>query len=201
MRYIDFLQHFKEFNVISYEDIKKAFGAVNVSQLSKWKKEKKIISAKKGYYIITNKKVDNLLLANQLNYSYISLEYALSYYQIIPDIAQLITSVSRNRSEKIENIYGSFHYRKISGSLFTGFTLIPSMVKNNRFIRIAEIEKALFDLVYFRNDLKNKNDFSSLRLNLENIKIKKLEMYLSLVVAKQIKKRINSFIEYLYDQA
>ncbi len=199
MRYLDFLQEFRDFNVISYQNIRNVFGSVNVSQLSNWKKEKKIISVKKGYYLINNIKRDELLLANEINYSYISLEYALSYYQIIPDIAQVITSVSKSRNEKITNECGNFQYRKISRNLFTGFVLSPSIVKEGRFIRIAEPEKALFDLIYFRTDLKDNDDFSSLRLNLENIKIKKVEEYLSLVKAPQIKKRISNFIKYLHD--
>lgn len=199
MRYLEFLQEFKDFNVISYQDIKNVFANVNVSQLSKWKKEKKIISVKKAYYLINNNNQDDLLLANEINYSYISLEYALSYYQIIPDVAQVITSVSKSRNEKIINECGSFQYRKISGNLFTGFVLSPSIIKKDRFIRMAEPEKALFDLVYFRSDLKCEDDFSSLRLNLEKIKIKKIEAYLSLVKASQIKKRISNFIKYLYD--
>lgn len=199
MRYLEFLQEFKDFNVISYQDIKNVFANVNVSQLSKWKKEKKIISVKKGYYLINNNHQDNLLLANEINYSYISLEYALSYYQIIPDVAQVITSVSKSRNEKIINECGSFQYRKISGNLFTGFILDPSIIKKDRFIRIAEPEKALFDLVYFRSDLKYEDDFSSLRLNLGKIKIKKIEAYLNLVKASQIRKRISNFIKYLYD--
>jgi hypothetical protein len=199
MRYLDFLQEFKDFNAISYQDVKNVFKDVNLGQLSKWKNEKKIISVKKGYYVIGGNEIDSLLLANELNYSYISLEYALSYYQIIPDVAQVITAVSKNRGEKIDNEYGNFQYKKIYNNLFIGFVLIPSATKKNRFIRIAEPEKALFDLIYFRSDLKNEGDFSSLRLNLEKIKIKKLEIYLSLVRATQIKKRINNFIKYLND--
>ncbi|MCK5416733.1 hypothetical protein KAI92_04890 [Candidatus Parcubacteria bacterium] len=198
MRYLDFLEEFKDFNAIFYQNIKNIFGKVNASQLSEWRKQKKIISVKKGIIILPNSKIDILLLSNELNYSYISLEYALSYYQIIPDIAQVITSVSKDRNEKITNEVGNFQYRKINSDLFMGFVLIPSNIKNNRYIRIAEPEKALFDLVYFRSDLKDEKDFSSLRLNLEKIKVKKVEVYLPFVNAPQIKKRLNNFIKYLH---
>lgn len=200
MRYQEFTLKFNNFNLLSLKDIEKVFGPVNRSLLFRWKKEGKIISPRRGFYVLQSDKTDNLLLANELNYSYISLEFALSYHQIIPDVAQVISSVSKNRSEKFTNVFGNFSYRKISGELFTGFRLIPSQKRENRFIRIAEPEKALFDLVYFRPDLGAKADFESLRLLTDGLKIKKIEEYLTLVKAPQIKKRIIALINYLYDQ-
>ena len=48
-------------------------------------------------------------------------------------------------------------------------------------------------------DLKNKDDFASLRLNTDEIKISKIQKYVSLINAPQIKKRLNKFVDYLND--
>lgn len=199
MKYLEFSQFFKKFTIITYQDIKNAFGKVSHTQLIGWQKKGLLIKVKRGKFILPNEQIDLHIVANGLNYSYISLEYALSYYQIIPDIARVITSVSRNRNEKIENSLGFFYYRKISGELFTGFTLLKSL-DGKRMFRIAMPEKALFDLAYLRADLKEEKDFASLRLSLPpDFNIKEIEKYARAVKAPQIKNRLIKLIKYLYD--
>ena len=199
MKYLDFRQFFKDFTVITCQDIKNVFGKVNNAQLIGWQKKGLLAKVKRGMFILPDEKNDLHIIANELNYSYISLEYALSYYQIIPDIARVITSVSKNRNEKIQNSLGFFYYRKITGKLFTGYTLIKS-ARGSRMFKMAAPEKALFDLVYFRSDLNKSEDFKSLRLSLPpDFKIKEIEKYARAVKAFQIKNRLNKLIKYLYD--
>lgn len=199
MKYLDFAETFKDFNSFSFQDIKNAFGIVNHSQLSDWKKKGLLRYAKRGIFVLPNSKIDPYILANDINYSYISLEYALSYYQMIPDIAQAITSISKERNEKINNEFGSFLYQKISKDLFAGYILFKSE-KESRYFRMATPEKALFDLVYLRQDLQTKNDFDSLRLTLpKDFKISKIKKFAGLVKANRFKSRLNNLIDYLYD--
>jgi len=145
---------------------------------------------------LTDRPTDKLLMANELNNSYISLEFALSFHQIIPEVTPAITSVSNSRQEEMENDFGTFYYYKIAPKLFTGFTLIKSAIKENRFIKIATPEKAIFDLIYLRTDLKKEADFKALRLNLEKIKVPEIKRYAKLVKAGSIKKRLDNFLEY-----
>ena len=198
MKFLDFKRQFQNFNIITYQDIKNVFGKVNKAQLSNWKQKGYLISARKGMYILADTEIDKMLMANELNDSYISLEFALSFYQIIPEITQAITSISKDRQEEVSNKFSTFYYHKISSKLFTGFILHKSTIKSERFIRIAEPEKALFDLIYLRSDLKNKNDFDALRLNLEKFRIQVFKRYSQLVKAKRIKTRLEKFIEYYY---
>jgi predicted transcriptional regulator of viral defense system len=198
MKYLDFVNAFKDFSSITTQDIKNAFEEVNYAQLTNWRKKGLLLHAKRGIFVLPNATLDSHILANELNYSYISLEYALSYYQIIPDIAQTITSISKNRNEKIQNEFGSFVYQKIAKDLFVGYALVQSE-KENRNFRLASPEKALFDLVYLRQDLQNGNDFDSLRLNLpRGFRIVEIKKFASLVRANKMKKRLNNLIEYLY---
>jgi len=197
MRFLAFKQHFSGLNSITFQDIKNVFGLVNQSQMSAWKKSGYITSIKRGRYVLNDQKVDALLLANEINDSYISLEFALSYYQMIPEITPTITSVSNKRKEEMRNQFGNFSYTKISPKLFCGFVLVESRLQKGRFIRIAEREKALFDLVYLREDLVDVVDFASLRLNLEKIRKKRIRQFVDLVAAPQIRKRLNNFLTYL----
>lgn len=197
MKYLNFIKKFKDYPVITYQNIRNVFEKVNHTQLINWQKRGLLLKLKRGIFALPDKTIDPHIIAGKLNYSYISLEYALSYCQIIPDIARVITSVSKNRNEKINNGFGDFHYRKISGQLFTGFTLIKT--KNGAF-RIATVEKALFDLVYFRSDLKNKNDLEAMRLNIgEKFDIEIIKKFTKLVKASRIKNRLENLIAYLYD--
>lgn len=199
MRFLDFKKHFSHFNSISLQDIRNHYGEINPTQLSLWKKNGYIKSVKRGIYVLSDIKIDPFLLSNELNDSYISMEAALSHHQMIPEAAGLITCVSNYRNEEIENDFGHFQYHKISPKLFCGFTLEQSPIKEKRYFRIAEKEKALFDLVYFRSDLKNYEDFDSLRLNIEKINMKRLKSFIKIVEAPQIKNRLNNLVKYLND--
>lgn len=198
MRFLEFKEKFSNFQVITVQDMRNVFGQINTPQLHNWKQKGYIASVKRGMYVIRKDGIDTMLLANEMNDSYISLESALSYHQMIPEITLSITSVSKKNKESISNIFGDFLYSKISSKLFCGFTLRESSLYPGRFIRIAEKEKALFDLVYFRTDLKEEKDFSSLRLHVEGVNVKKLKKFIALVEAPQIRNRLDNFVAYLY---
>lgn len=201
MKFLDFQNTFKKYNVIKIQDIKNYFDKINSAQLNGWQKRGLLIKLKRGCYIMPADNYDLEIISNELNYSYLSLEYALSIHQLIPEQATVFTSVSRDRNEKISNPIGNFYYKKISGKLFTGFELKKSVYLEKRFVRLASPEKALFDLVYFRSDMKEKNDFDSLRLELDkNFKVNEIKKYLKLVTALRIRKRIINLIEYLDDK-
>lgn len=98
-------------------------------------------------------------LANITRYpSYISLEYALSKYGLIPEGVFSLTSVTLKSSRIYVNSLGNFIYRNIKKDLFGGF-------KNEAFeekrVKIATKAKALFDFLY----LRKAQPLDSLRIN------------------------------------
>jgi len=197
MKYIDFLRHFDKRQIISTQNVRNKFGNIDRHHFSVWVKKGWLVAIKKGFYALPQKDLDVHLIANRVNKSYISLEYALSFYQIIPEITRVITSVSCERAEKFENDFGTFSYYKIKSDLFTGYVKRESKLKDV-FFKIASPEKALFDLVYFRDDLRSKNDLIELRLNLEKkIDLRKVYSYVELIQSKIIKKRLLNFFGYL----
>lgn len=119
---------------------------------------------KRGLYCFDNKKIDEFELADRLyRPSYISLETALNFYGIIPDIPQTVTSVALTTTKKIRSQSGVFSYTKIKPQLFFGFVKVQSP-DSESFFSLAKKEKALLDYFYLRK-IKNIRD---LRLNLEN---------------------------------
>ncbi|MBU1130325.1 hypothetical protein KKE45_03330 [Patescibacteria group bacterium] len=197
MKYLDFLRHFENRQIISIQNIRNKFGDIDRHHLSVWLKKGWLVAIKKGFYALPQKNLDVHLIANRVNKSYISLEYALSFYQIIPEITRVVTSISCERAEKFENAFGTFSYYKIKSDLFSGYVNRESKIKDV-FFKIASAEKALFDLVYFRNDLKDKDDLIGLRLNLEKkMDLKKIHSYIELIQSKIIKKRLLNFFDYL----
>jgi predicted transcriptional regulator of viral defense system len=104
--------------------------------------------------------------------SYLSLEYALSYYDLIPEKVTVYTSVTTKKTTKYKTPVGIFEYRSVKESLFSGFT---KKVDNGQDYFIAYPEKALLDFFYFHKDLKGlQGEFESFRFqNLEILNMKR----------------------------
>lgn len=201
MRFQKLEQHFKNHQLITIQDIRNVFGAVSRVQLSRWEDKKWLIRIRQGQYILDSK-IDQLnleLLANEIKNSYISLEYALSYYNFIPEITQSITCITTERSEDIETPVSLFIYRHIKPVLFNGYQLVDSK-HTDRKIKIAFPTKALFDYIY----LKASADFVSfdqLRLNFSEVKSlfdKKMYMKWEKQVSNPaLKNRLANFLKFL----
>jgi len=121
-------------------------------QLSQWTKKGKIIRLKKGLYTLNemDRQADlsSYMLANELySPSYVSLEFALSHYQLIPEAVNMFTSVTTNKTNEFKNQYGVFTYRSIKKDLFFGFKQYRSPDGHNFFLGTPE--KCVLDFIYF----------------------------------------------------
>ena len=169
-------------------------------QVREWVKKDYLIPLKRGLYIFSNqwRKIQPsvLFMANFLVLpSYVSLEQALGFYEIIPEKVTVITSVTTKKTKIFRNLVGSFEYRSIKEDLFFGF---KKEIDNNQEFFIALPEKALLDFFYLNNHFQG--DFSeleSLRLqNLEVLNIRLLETY-GLKYNKRIRKIAEVLIEFV----
>lgn len=128
-----------------------------------------------------------MLVANELSESYLSLEWALGYYQMIPENVRRITSVSCIRSEEVENERGIFEYKKITPELYTGYTFVKV---GEREVKIAKPTKVLFDWLFLRK-INTKEEIEEMRLNLEGRLVKKeFISYIKLVKNRKEKIRM-----------
>jgi len=110
-----------------------------------------IIRVKKGLYVFGPKyqrhPYSKELLANLIHGpSYISLDYALAYYGIIPERVEALTSVTPNRSRRFNTPVGLFIYRQIPpGAYETGLVRVEA--DHEQAFLIATPEKALADKI------------------------------------------------------
>lgn len=161
------------------------FKMVNISsvQLSRWAKIGYINQVKRGLYVFNDEKdaLDPLVISFLLyEPSYVSLESALSFHGLIPELVPATTAVSAKTTRTFENQYGKFLYRHIKPELFFGYA--PREVSAEKYL-LAEPEKAILDYAYFnRARLNSADDISELRINTEEFKkivdIAKLKKYL-----------------------
>ncbi len=202
MKYIDFYRHFKDYPIIQLADVKNIESTFDHRRLYEWQKKgylKKIIN---NFYIFSDKKLSEFemnFISNQLYQpSYLSLEYALRFYNLIPEMVFLYTCVTTKKTKRIKTIIGNFDYRSIKENLFFGYKLI----RNDKIsFKIAEPEKALLDFLYFRSDIKNKKDIYELRINKEIfqeiIDQKKLNKYLKKFNSKKLTNKIKLINNYV----
>jgi len=125
------------------------------NQLSQWHRKGWLLRLRRGLYLLSDQ--DRAVspsvqyLANQMYPpSYLSLEYALSHYGLIPESAAQVTSVTTRKTKVFGNRWGDFRYRHVARDLFWGFTALPD--ENGYKVLIAEPEKALLDFIYFNKE-------------------------------------------------
>lgn len=111
-----------------------------------------IIRIKKGLYIFGDgyrrRPFSREILANLIyGPSYISLDFALQYYGLIPERVEAVTSVTTGRSRKFFTPIGLFTYRQIPLKAFrVGMDRVE--IGGGRAFLIATPEKALADKLY-----------------------------------------------------
>src|SRR5579872_368051 len=112
-----------------------------------------LIRLKNGFFLIAEKieedrvpfeQVANLLYGP----SYVSLEWALSYYGMIPEGVYVVTSVTVNQSKRFSSPVGTFDYKYLNHSRYA--TGIDQQENSAGRYLIARPEKALADVVYFK---------------------------------------------------
>jgi len=155
----------------------------------------------------TNPNTPGYLLAGSIfGPSYISFEYALSFYELIPERVTTITCATFNKKKKkqYKTNFGTFTYRDIPLLAYPEEILLKE--ETNYSYQIATPEKALCDKLYTLTPLNNYSNlenilFNDLRIDEEEFnklnvdKINKLSnLYHSTnvnLLAKYIRRKIN----------
>ena len=125
-----------------------------------------LIRVKKGLYVLSKDNQPETyspeVLANLIyGPSYISTEYALAFYQLIPERVETITSLTSKKKDKIfKTPLGCFTYRYQNIKVYSqGFTQVAYGATG---FLIATPEKALADSLYYKKlDLKNPKELKS----------------------------------------
>jgi len=119
-----------------------------------------IIRIKKGLYVFSPEYggvVDHYMLANLIyGPSYISLDFALSFWGLIPERVETITSISNKRNKLFKTPVGKFTYKYINDNIFYKGIMIQA--NSNGSYMIATREKALCDSIALLKDIKKTVD-------------------------------------------
>lgn len=205
MVFLAFKESLKNFAVFNLSDIRKIDSGFDLRRLSEWQAKNYIKMIRRGHYVFADlaRNENNMfLIANKIyTPSYISLEMALSHYNLIPEAVYGITSVSTRKTNNFKTAFGEFIYRSVKPPLLFGYRLILHSWHN---IKIAEIEKAVLDFFYFNSHLEKERDFDSLRFNSEEFMAQadknKISNYLSAFGNRKLEKRFNKFLRHIkYD--
>ncbi|MEA3420713.1 MAG: hypothetical protein U9Q97_03420 [Acidobacteriota bacterium] len=174
-------------------------------QLSRWVDSGKLSQIRREWYLIEKpyrlKDVPIPVIANKVVHpSYLSLDWALQYYEMIPEYVPNPTSISTGRGVQLIAQDRLFIYHHVQPSFFIGYMRTEF---DGHMINVAHPEKALLDKIYL---FTQRNKFSldwlkELRLqNLDGFSFNRFESYLQKANKKGLSKAAESAIQYIKGQ-
>ena len=205
MNYKELKNKFKDTLIIDFQSINLLDSpAYFRRQLVDWKKKKCLLELRKGMYVINDfyfkNRISVLYIANQIyKPSYISLEYALSEYELIPEKVNVITLITTRKTAYFKNDFGVFNYTKIKNNCFFGYKLID--LKEQK-VFYATKEKALLDYLYINSKIDNYEAFEGLRLqNLESLSWSKLTSFSKKFNNAKLNRTVRLLKKYLKEES
>jgi len=202
LNYTSFKNRFHQYRIFSVNDIRKSFAGFDSRRLVEWQEKGYIRKVINRWYVFADVQVDDnmmLWIANRIYQpSYISLESALSYYNLIPEAVYTTTSLTSNKTISFDTPEGMYSYRHIKPTFFFGYHVIQW---EGFPLKMAELEKSLLDYLYLNTHIKTSQDLDGLRLNTDNLKeqldVAKLNDYLILFDSKALTARATLLLKYL----
>ena len=148
-------------------------------KVTKLLRREEIVRIKKGIYVLgphlrQGTAVSREILGNLLyGPSYLSLDYALAWHQLIPERVEAVTSVTIHKSKSFSTPLGSFTYQHVKTQYYSP-GISAQMLPDGRGFLLAGPEKAIADKVYFSRGLRSRRDmrdylFSDLRMDREEV--------------------------------
>jgi len=207
MKFNEFKKTIQNFPLFSTSQISSLTGNEQVlrNQLTRWEKLGLVLKLKKGLYILdsSERKINPsvMFIANQLySPSYLSIEYALGFYDLIPERVEIITSVTTKKTAVFKNNFGTFTYQHLKTSCFNGFRELKDQMNLPFFI--AEPEKAIVDFLYLNLAVFKKIDPDIFALsyrfqNVSGLNTKKLKKFVEQFDSKKLKHLIQMFVEFV----
>ena len=126
----------------------------------------------------TDSNINGYLLAGSIyGPSYLSFDFALYYYGLIPEKVTAFTSATFDKKKKkmYENQFGVFLYRDVPSNVYPlGINLIE---ENGYMYQIATPEKALCDKLYTLSPIKNMRELENVLYNDLRIDIDELNKF------------------------
>ena len=123
-----------------------------------WVEQGFLVPLKRGLYIVSQEITQQEpcvgLIANHLYVpSYVSLQYALRKYGLIPERVMMITNITTCHARSFSNSFGTFAYHNVSRAYFA--LGVTSRSEGPSSYMIATPEKALVDAILFTSKVPN----------------------------------------------
>lgn len=131
--------------------------------------------------------------------SYVSLRYALSKYNLIPESIFDLTLVTTKKTNRFSTAFKSFAYKNITEKFYFGYN---SLSYKNKIINFAYPYKAVFDLFYYTklNSKEELQDYvESSRINWDNLDKTNKSRLRKLLKTSNLK-RMSQLLEVLQEQ-
>ena len=139
-------------------------------QLGRWLKKGKVTPLRRGLYTLGENHCKSFNPAEFAfaiyEPSYLSLEWALSFYGLIPEKTVLWTSVTTRVTRNFRNYFGNYTYQKIHRRHFWGFV---QKIMQNRPVWLASPEKAILDYFYLHSGGWNESRLLEMRWQIQEI--------------------------------
>lgn len=143
-------------------------------KLSRMTEKGTVVRLKRNLYETDPTTPPYLVAGDLYGPSYISFEYALSLYEVIPEYVCVVTSATCNkhRTKRFVNTLGAFHYYDIPPAAFD--VGIETWSQDGREYRIASMPKAVCDKLYKMPPTRSVNRleelmFDDLRFDMDEI--------------------------------
>jgi predicted transcriptional regulator of viral defense system len=203
MRFREFEATIKKLHAFNLNDARKIDPYFHRQQLTYWHNQGYIKPLAGGYYALWDRPIDEkylFLVANKVyEPSYVSMESALAYYEIIPETVLGVTSISSRKTKQYKSNWGVFSYRSIKPQYMIGYQIIEYSPGYK--FKIASLEKAIVDYLYLNSDIHSIADFEELRWNqaqLHHLLDRSLfSKYINIYDKRALENRIDTFEEFL----
>lgn len=160
--------------------------------------EELLTRLKRGLYALKTDPPSEQEIANVLyRPSYISFDYALAYYNLIPEMVYEVTSATTKPTRLFTTDTLIFGYYTIKTAAYSGYVLNQ---EGERRFYIAEPEKAVVDYLYAltlgQRGLLGKRTFND-RLQINSLNKEKIRMYAKLFAWPQLEELVEKVIKEL----
>ena len=202
INYPQFYNQLSPNRVFSRQEAEQAFPKFDSRRLFEWKQKGYLIKLTNKWYVFSNVAFTNglsYLISNAIcQPSYISLETALSFHQLIiandPNNSfgeNSIHAITKHKTVVYYNHRGTFSYRKIKPEFYLGFDTIEI---EGKAIQMANPEKALIDFLYFNANFNSLSKLTNIAWNtqaLAQLDWKKLSSIQLMIGSKALDRRMD----------
>lgn len=202
MTYLELKEQLNEFITFSLSDIRKVEPNFNSHQLLRWQNKNYIKRLRRNCYIFSDlERTEEVLflIANRIyEPSYVSLEMALSFYNLIPEGVYSVTSITTKKTNNFNTPLATFNFRHMKPAVFFGYKLVRV---GNQNYKVAEIEKAVLDYLYLNPVMSDADNFTEWRFDFETFKsnadMEKFYRYLKNFNSPSLDQRVKRFIKFM----